>query len=172
MSDHKEDKQKNFLGYPVKFWTKIALFSVFAILLIFIVTPFVFATILPAISSEIEEYEPLVKALDGMAFVVGLVGTVASVLSIVMTIADRKRYQQEKEETQTLLKSVDGLHSEIKNVDDFVKKTYEQNQRLALELYECKIISSNPNLEVHVSTCESGAHERPWESGGAGEIDA
>ena len=101
--------------------------------------------------------------LDGVAIVVGIVGTVASIVSILMTLADKKRYNLEKKQTEDLVSSVNELHKEIREVDACVKQTFEHNQKLSLELYKKSIIDVNlvANTSVGIATDN---HSRNWET--------
>ena len=50
-----------------------------------------------------------------------------------------------------MISSIDELHKEILFVDSFVKRTFEQNKRLGLELYNNHIIASDPNQGMGIS---------------------
>ena len=159
---------KDFFGLPSKTWTMIVLYTLLIAAILFLALPFLLSLIIPTILQFVYpnnnyDYKYIVDTLDGIAFLVGLLGTVASVLSIMMTLADKKRYTQEKTQTESLIKSIHNLHKEINVVNKYVKQTFEQNQRLGLELYNRKIIGINPNWGVGV--CEDGqSNQSPqWE---------
>lgn len=83
-------------------------------------------------------------------------------------------YNREKEETQGLIQSVSDLrnevnntatrlHNDVKAVADEVTKTFQQNARLGLALYDKKVIDSNPNL-VDVSVSPSAPSGSAWQN--------
>ncbi len=164
--------EKEFLGVSIRTWTYFLLYSVLGALVLFIGIPFLLAIFLPIINPEYtEKYNYLVDILDGVSIILGIIGTVASVFSIIMTLVDRKRFIQEKKQTDKLMKSVNMLHDELDTVHNFVKQTFEQNQRLALELYNNNIINTNPNVNIVVSTGETLPRTKNWENKEfAGEI--
>ena len=141
----KGDNGDYLWGWPIKRWTSICVWLTILILAIFLVAPFVLSMIVPLIWQG-KTFEHLPSALDGMSFVLGLVGTIASLVSIAMTVADQKRYRKEKTETEQLMKSVAQLHKEIRIVDSYVRKTFEANNKLALQLYKSSFIPNNPQV--------------------------
>lgn len=166
--------EKNLFGISSKAWTKIILFSLLGVSIIFLAIPFLLSLFLPIIKpNDVEKYEYLVDMLDGTTVLVGLFGTVASIASIIMTLADKKRYNQEKKQTENLIASVQELHKEIKDVDGCVKQTFEQNQKLALELYKNKVITVDPNtIAFGISIEEQKFKGTSWgNKSSSGEVD-
>ena len=123
------------------------------------------SVVLPAIYPDrAEQFSYISERLNGVSLIVGGVGTIASLLSIIMTFLDRKRYSQEKKESKILMSGVNDLKGEVSVVINYVKKTFEQNQRLALCLYEKKVIDKNPNAaDVGVSTQYSSSNVQEWQ---------
>ena len=161
----KNMNDKDVFGLPVKTWTKIVLFSALGILIIFLALPFLVSIVVSIVNPGFnEKYEYLVDVLDGISIVLGLAGTCASILSIFMTLADKKRFNQEKEQTKALFTSVNELHKEVQTVDKYVKRTFEQNQRLALELYNNKVIKVDHSQGVGVCTDVDPSDDLVWGS--------
>jgi ABC-type multidrug transport system fused ATPase/permease subunit len=146
--------EKKIWGVSKKAISVVCMIIGISSFLIFLIIPFIVATLVPIIFPDrVSEYEYLVDHIDGIALLVGILGTVASILSIVMTIIDKKRYSEEKKTTEQLLDSVTDMHKEISVVDDYVRRTFEQNQRMGLELYRNNIIKIDPNnAAIGVST--------------------
>ena len=141
MNNQETHSNDTFLGIQLKVWAKIILHSIFWIVLIFIVVPFLLSVFLPILNPNFKkEYGYLVDMLDGVSIVLALFSTVASGFSIIMTFIDKKRYSEEKNQTLRLFSSVEDMQAEIKIVDTYVQKTFEQNQKLALELFNNKVI--------------------------------
>lgn len=130
-------------GWPIKRWTTIFVWATIIILSVFLIIPFILSLVVPLIWPD-KLFTHLPDALDGMSLVLGLMGTVASIVSIAMTIADQKRYRSEQTETEKLMRAVAKLHKEISVVDEYVKKTFETNNNLALQLYKSNIVAQNP----------------------------
>ena len=84
---------KSFCGISEKTWAIIGLIVLICILVIFLIAPFLISLIIPFISpsSDVEHYQ-LVDTLDGVAIVLAITGTVASVASICLTFADHKSF--------------------------------------------------------------------------------
>lgn len=138
------------LGLRTKTWVIIILTVVLTFFFVFLMLPYILSMI-----SSVSNKQPdqLTGLLDGVALIVGISGTIASFASIVMTFADKRRFNQEKAQMKALIDSVSNLHVEINNVAQNVDKTLEQNIRLGLALYEKNVIDFNPNLvEISVST--------------------
>ena len=153
--------EKKIMGLYTKTWVILVLISLFVFLSIFIIIPYLLATFIPIIDSD-NDYSYLVDSIDGASLLVGIVGTIASAVSIIMTLLDRSRYNQEKTQTDNLFNSMNNLHKEIKTVNMYVKKTFEQNQRLAFELYENKTITVDSDAEIGVSINERLQQSRDW----------
>ena len=143
----KSDNGEYLWGWPIKRWTAIFVWATVLILVIFLAVPFVLSLIVPLIWQG-KTFEHLPSALDGISFVLGLIGTVASIVSIAMTVADQKRYRKEKTETEQLMRSVAKLHKEISVVDSYVRKTFETNRQLALQLYKSNFVPHSPQEAV------------------------
>lgn len=153
-----------FWGIKTKSWTILAWTVIIGIIVVFIVLPFLISLLLPLVNANYgKDFEYLVDMLDGVSIVLALVGTLASGLSIAMTLVDKKRYAEEKEHTIALMNSVNALHTEVGIVDGYVKKTFEQNQLLRLELYSSKNAQYNPTGDLGVSVNPSKAPEAAWE---------
>lgn len=164
MHDNTNSSSNGLLfGIKIKVWAKLALIVTLGILIIFIVLPFLLSLFLPIISPEYrDDFEYLVDMLDGVSIVLALFGTISSVFSITMTLVDKKRYTEEKHQTEKLMESINDMHAEIGIVDTYVKKTFEQNQQLGLELYKNKIIQTNPNCDLGFSVNTTKNSETAW----------
>lgn len=161
-------------GLKTKTWAIIILIVLAIVFFVFIMAPYILAMIAPLLSIDGTNF---VGLMDGVALIVGITGTIASIASIFMTFADKKRYNREKEETQELIQSVSNLrrevqntatrlHGDVKAVADEVTKTFQQNARLGLALYDKKVIDSNPNL-VDVSVNPSASASSTWQNSAA-----
>lgn len=163
-------------GLKTRTWAIIILIVLAVTFLVFIIAPYVLAMVAPLLSIDGTN---LVGLMDGVALIVGITGTIASIASIIMTFADKKRYNREEEETKGLIKSVSDLrtevtntaaklHNDVKLVADEVTKTFQQNARLGLALYDKKVIDSNPNL-VDVSVSPSASAGSAWQNSAASD---
>ena len=159
----KHDEKDNLLwGWPINRWATLIVIVSLGSFALFVAIPFLLGLLIPMFAKEPDKYVYLVDTLDGVALVLGLAGTLASVISIFMTLADQKRFSNEKEETAALVKSVSELHTEIGVVEDYVRKTFENNRELALQLYNANIIPTQPaGVGFGVSTEINGCN---WES--------
>lgn len=159
----KSDEKDTFLwGWPINRWATITVVVSLGSFVLFVAMPFILGLFIPMFAEKPEEYTYLVDTLDGVALLLGLVGTLASTISIFMTLADQKRFTNEKEQTALLVKSVSELHTEIGIVEDYVRKTFENNRELALQLYNANIIPKQPaDMDFGVSTEINGCN---WEN--------
>lgn len=135
------EKKETLWGWPAKNWVNLIVIVSVSALIIFVALPFLLSLIIPFCVNDTEKFVVLVDTLDGVALVLGLMGTIASIVSIIMTIADQKRFRNEKEQTEQLVNSVCDLHKELGVVDSYVRKTFETNRQLSAQLYEAKIIN-------------------------------
>lgn len=159
----KNDEKDTFLwGWPINRWALLIVVVSLGSFILFVAMPFFLGLVIPMFAEKPEEYTYLVDTLDGIALLLGLVGTLASTISIFMTLADQKRFTNEKEQTALLVKSVSELHTEIGIVEDYVRKTFENNRELALQLYNANIIPKQPaDMDFGVSTEINGCN---WEN--------
>ena len=159
----KNDEKVTLLwGWPINRWATLIVCVALGSFFLFVAAPFLLSLLIPIFAEKPNDYVYLVDTLDGVALVLGLVGTIASVISIFMTLADQKRFSNEKEQTATLVKSVEGLHDEIGVVEDYVRKTFEDNRELSLQLYNANIIPRKPDkVDFGVSTAVNGCN---WEN--------
>lgn len=139
--------KKVSLGKCMPVWIKIVTTIVIVSIFIFIVLPYMLALLMPIISSG-GDYEYLVSMIDGASLLVGITGTVASIASIIMTFYDHARYKKEQQEADKLYKTVENLYRKLELTNEYVKQTFEQNQRLALELLQNDVIKNNPNVNL------------------------
>ena len=161
-------------GWPIKNWVKLIITISISACGLFVCLPFLIALVVPIFADDPNDFLYLVDTLDGVSLVLGLTGTVASVVSIVMTIADQKRFKNEKEQTEKLIDSVGQLHNEIGVVEKYVRETHEKHRELALQLYNANVIPKQPDeAKFGVSTDMNGvdwadvcqAQEIPLEEG-------
>lgn len=89
-----ENGKKQLFGFTIKFWVTFLVFFICIILLIFEVAPFLTAVILNAVYPD-KDFSGIMGLAEGITFIVGLLGTIASAASIIMTLMDRKRYNAE-----------------------------------------------------------------------------
>ena len=134
------EKLDTLWGWPAKKWTNLIVITSLTAFSVFVVLPFLISLIVPLFAKEVDKLEFLVDTLDGVALVLGLLGTIASGVSIIMTIADQRRFRNEKEQTAALVKSVSDLHEELSVVDSYVRKTFESNRQLSVKLFNTNII--------------------------------
>ena len=154
--------QKKIFGISIKCWTILSLVAAGLLLLIFVISPFVIALLVPLFNPEhSDDYAELVTTLDGTALVVGLFGTVASICSILMTLSDKRRYEQEKNQTNQLFSNIEDLQKDSKQVQNYVRQTFELNRRLGVELYKKKIIETDPSLGLGISTGGNSGYWSP-----------
>ncbi len=167
----KTEEQKNpdnksiVFGLTTKAWAIIILSFISAVSLVFLIMPYVMSVILPACyPDKADEFGYLAERLNGVSLIVGLAGTIASILSIIMTFFDRKRYSQEKKESKILLDKIEGVRNEVDEVFKYVKETFEQNERLAVCLYEKNVIDKNPNAKWGFSTQNHTDNNSGWQT--------
>lgn len=157
-----DEKDSLLWGWPINRWATLIVIVSLGSFILFVVIPFLLGLLIPIFAKEPDKYIYIVDTLDGVALVLGLAGTLASVISIFMTLADQKRFSNEKEQTTALVKSVGELHTEIGIVEDYVRKTFENNRELALQLYNANIIPKQPiEVDFGVSTVVNGCN---WEN--------
>lgn len=153
--------EKRFFGLKIKTWAILTLIISITLLTIFVLVPYIVAIIFPLFDKKTEQ---LVSLTDGIALTVGLVGTIASILSIVMTEKDKKRYTQEKEQMEALVASVTELQDKVCAIAENVDKTFQQNVRLGAALFKKNVIDENPNL-IDISVNDSTQTSPTWNSG-------
>lgn len=164
MNDNKTSSNEYFFGIKISTWTTIILATSLGALIVFIALPFLLSLILPIIFPQHQEnFEYLVDSLDGVSIVLALLGTIASTLSIIMTIEDKKRYSEEKQETEKLINSLDKVHEEIGIVHTCVQKTFEQNRALGLELCKSNIITNKADSDLGFSINVNKNNDNAWE---------
>lgn len=152
-TDESVKPQNTVLGWPISKWSSLLTIVGLVSLGLFIGLPFLIALLVPIFSEKPENYQYLVDTLDGISIVLGLLGTIASGISIAMTLADQKRFQNEKVQTSLLIDSVGKIQDEVSVVKDYVRQTFESNKELSLQLYNAKIISKQPSsTDFGVST--------------------
>lgn len=153
--------ERKFFGLNPKTWAIITLIIGISTFTILVLVPYIIAILLPIINGT---YDQLISLTDGIALTVGIVGTIASVLSIVMTEKDKKRYTQEKEQMQDLVTSVKSLREDVSGIAANVDKTFQQNTRLGAALFKKNVIDINPNL-IDISVNDSANSSPTWNEG-------
>ena len=125
--------RKQVFGITVKQWTMLFIGFIFAILFFFAVLPFAVALILHAIYPD-KDFSGIMGLSDGITFIIGFVGTIASAASIIMTILDRKRYVAEQILAEEQRKSVQKIDDNITKMNKVLERFENKNNSLLMEL--------------------------------------
>lgn len=148
-------KQQVF-GFTVKQWIKFLVVFIIIILIVFAGLPFSVALILHAVYPE-KDFSSLMGLAEGITFIIGAIGTIASAASIIMTLLDRKRYTEEQklaEEQRTFVKEID---ENINKMGEVLEHFQSENNMLLMKILEV----SNPDAYFEFST----GNPNQWKAG-------
>lgn len=138
-------KQQIF-GFTVKQWIKFLVGFIIIILIVFAGLPFAVALILHAVYPD-KDFSGLMGLAEGITFIIGAIGTIASAGSIVMTLLDRKRYTEEQklaEEQRVFVKEID---ENINKMSEVLERFQSENNKMLLQILE----KSNPEANFDFS---------------------
>ncbi len=125
--------EKKVLGFKVKTWVKFFIFLVLAIIFVFAAGPFIVALILHTIYPD-KDYSEILGMAEGLTFIIGILGTIASVASIFMTILDRTRYDDERKLAEEQRESVKKIGQNIDKMGFCLERFESKNTRLLMKL--------------------------------------
>lgn len=140
-----ENGNKQLFGFTVKFWVKFLVFFICIILLIFEAVPFLAAVILNAVYPD-KDFSGIMGLAEGITFIVGLLGTIASAASIIMTLMDRKRYNAENKLVEKQQESVEKIFEMTQKMSIQLEQTSAENHKMAIKIL--KDDNENPALSV------------------------
>jgi len=147
-----DNSKKTYLGLKSKTWSIILLLSVLVSFIVFLIVPYTIGLILSAQKNSVDDF---LSKINGFTIFLSIVGTVASIWSIIMTFLDKQRYSDEKKHSEQLFSEVKTLGTTLLNVGDNIKMLKEENEKLSLEVHDLKD-------EVSISKEIIEANLRDW----------
>lgn len=140
-----DNGEKKVLGIKVKSWVILFVFLILATIFIFAAIPFIISLILQAVYPG-NDYSKVMGLSEGVTFIIGFLGTIASISSIFMTVVDRKRYNEETVLANEQRESVQKILSMTKDMSVILEQTSIENHRMAMAILGDK--NKNPNVSV------------------------
>ena len=128
ISTYNIQPEKRYFGFTTKTWTILLILSVASTFIIFLVAPYTMGLYIATKNGNIAEF---LSGINYFTIFLSILGTVASVLSIIMTLIDRKRYVQEKEHSEKLL-------LKLREVSVNVETIQAENHGIKLDLLQIK----------------------------------
>lgn len=119
---------KRYFGLSSKTWAIFFMSIIVLTFLIFLIVPYVVGLCIAAQKDSITEF---LSGINYFTIFLSILGTAASVSSIIMTLVDRKRYNEEKEHSQELL-------SKLRDVSVCVETIQADNHSIKLDLLQIK----------------------------------
>ncbi len=134
-TDNQNSNDIRYFGLKAKTWAIIVLVFIGILSLVFLVTPYIVGLVTSTINGNIDDF---VSKINGYTIALSIVGTVASVLSIIITFLDQKRFSNEKEYSEQLLTDVKNLGNVLQKVSTNIESIKDDNEKLSLELHHIK----------------------------------
>lgn len=130
-----KESPKTYYGLPAKTWAIISLWFVGTIYVVFLVFPFILGLISALINKDMETF---LNEIDGFTIFISIIGTIASVASIIMTLIDKQRFSEEKQHTKELFSEVADLKDVLSAVTNNIGIIRDESQDIKLEVLEIK----------------------------------
>ena len=153
-----DNGEKKVLGIKVKSWVKFFIFLILATIFVFAAVPFIVSLILQALYPD-NDYSKVMGLSEGVTFIIGFLGTIASISSIFMTIMDRKRYNEETALANEQRDSIQKILTMTKDMSVILEQTSIENHKMAMEIFGNK--NKNPNVSVSTKDEDSTTEWSP-----------
>ena len=141
-SKYKEKSQQTnntpdniYFGLKSKTWSIIILLFIVAIFVIFLIAPFVAGFIIAVKNNNVEAF---LSEINEFTVFLGFVGTIASVLSIIVTFMDKQRYSEEKKQNDNMFSEVKNLSSILRSVKSNIETILDENRSIILDITKIK----------------------------------